>query len=97
MVSRFLKECTTLFYFYFSPILKSLVVRVYDLFKDPRMLVAIRSRYQLTLMVSRFLKECTTLFYFYFSSILKSLVVRFYVLIKDPSMLVAIRSMYELT
>ena len=51
---------------------------VYDLIKDPRMLVAIRSRYQLTLMVSRFLKECTTLFYFYFSPILKSLVVRVY-------------------
>ena len=49
MVSRILKECTTLFYFYFSPILKSLVVRVYDLIKDPRMLVAIRSMYELTL------------------------------------------------
>ena len=62
---------------------------VYYLIKDPRMLVAIRSRYQLTLMVSRFLKECTTHFYFYFSPILKSLVVRVYDLIKDP--------MYELT
>ena len=48
MVSRFLKECTTLFYFYFSPILNSFVVRVYDLIKDPRMLVAIRSMYELT-------------------------------------------------
>ena len=62
MVSRFPKECTTLFYFYFSPILKSLVVRVYDLIKDPRMLVAVRSRYELTSIVSRFLKECTALF-----------------------------------
>ena len=70
---------------------------VYDLIKDPRMLVAIRSRYQLILMVSRFLKECTTLFYFYFSPILKSLVVMVYDLIKDPRMLVAIRSRYQLT
>ena len=48
MVSWFLKECTTLFYFYFSPILESFVVMVYDLIKDPRMLVAIRSRFKLT-------------------------------------------------
>ena len=58
------------------------------------MLVAIRSRYQLTLMVSRFLKECTTLFYFYFSPIFKGLVVIVY---EDPRMLVAIRSRYQLT
>ena len=61
------------------------------------MLVAIRSRYQLTLIVSRFLIECTNLFYFYFSFILKSLVVIVYDLIKDPKMLVAIRSRYQLT
>ena len=48
MVSRFLIECTTLFYFYFSLILKSFVVMVYDLIKDPRMLVAMRIRYKLT-------------------------------------------------
>ena len=56
------------------------------------MLVAIRSRYQLTLMVSRFLIECTTLFYFYFSPIFKGLVVIVYDLIKDPRMLVTIRN-----
>ena len=96
MVSRFLKECTTLFYFYFCPIFKGFVVRVYDLIKDPRMLVAIRSMYVLTYMVPKFLKECT-LFYFYFSPILKSLVIMVYDLIKDPRMLVAIRSRYEIT
>ena len=82
MVSMFLKECTTLFYFYFSPILKSFVVMVYDLIKDPRMLVAIKSRYKLFKWVSRFLKECTTLFYSYFSPILKSLVFMVYDLLR---------------
>ena len=48
MVDVFLTECTILLDFNLRPILKSFVIKVYDLIKDPRMLVAIRNRYELT-------------------------------------------------
>ena len=52
MVALFLTECIILLDFNLRPIFKGLVVRVYDLIKDPRMLVATQSVSSFTSVLS---------------------------------------------